>query len=36
MCIRDSPWDVRHHVGFRLAVLLRLKLKVMWLYWRRR
>jgi len=30
------PWDVRHHVGFRLAVLLRLKLKVMWLYWRRR
>lgn len=30
------PWDVRHHVGLRLAVLLRLKIKLLWGYWRDR
>lgn len=30
------PWDVSHHVGFRLAVLLRYKVKVLWTYWLRR
>lgn len=29
------PWNVSHHVRFRLAVLLRYKIKVLWGYWRR-
>lgn len=29
------PWDVRHHVGFQLAILLRYKVKLLWGYWRR-
>lgn len=29
------PWKLTHHVKFRLAVLLRLKVKVLWEYWRR-
>jgi hypothetical protein len=27
------PWKVTHHVGFRLAVLLRLKVRLLWQYW---
>ena len=27
------PWKLTHHVGFRLAVLLRLKVRVLWKYW---
>jgi hypothetical protein len=27
------PWKLTHHVGFRLAVLLRLKVKLLWRYW---
>lgn len=27
------PWKLTHHVGFRLAVLLRLKVKLLWKYW---
>lgn len=27
------PWKLTHHVGFRLAVLLRLKVKLLWTYW---
>jgi hypothetical protein len=27
------PWKLTHHVGFRLAVLLRLKVKLYWRYW---
>ncbi|MFC7157173.1 hypothetical protein ACFQPA_17200 [Halomarina halobia] len=27
------PWRLTHHVGFRLAVLLRLKVKLLWRYW---
>jgi len=29
------PWEVTHHIGFRLAVLLRMKVRLMWGYWRR-
>jgi hypothetical protein len=29
------PWNVSHHVGFQLAVLLRYKIKILWGYWRR-
>lgn len=29
------PWKLTHHIGFRLAVLLRLKVRVLWTYWRR-
>ena len=28
------PWDVSHHIGFQLAVLLRYKVKLLWNYWR--
>jgi len=28
------PWDVRHHVGLRVAVLLRYKIRLLWIYWR--
>ncbi|WP_254525711.1 hypothetical protein [Natrinema caseinilyticum] len=27
------PWKLTHHVGFRLAVLLRLKVRLLWRYW---
>lgn len=27
------PWRLTHHVGFRLAVLLRLKVRLLWQYW---
>jgi hypothetical protein len=27
------PWRLTHHVGFRLAVLLRLKVRLLWRYW---
>lgn len=27
------PWKVTHHVGFRLAFLLRWKIRVLWRYW---
>lgn len=30
------PWDVHHHIGLRLAVLLRYKIKLLWSYWRDR
>jgi hypothetical protein len=30
---RPPPWQVDHHVGFRLAVLLRLKVRLLWTYW---
>lgn len=29
------PWKVTHHVGFRLAVLLRWKIRLLWKYWLR-
>jgi hypothetical protein len=29
------PWKVTHHVGFRLAVLLRVKIRLLWKYWLR-
>lgn len=29
------PWKVTHHAGFRLAVLLRLKIQFFWKYWLR-
>lgn len=29
------PWNVSHHIGFQLAVLLRYKIKLLWGYWRR-
>lgn len=29
------PWKVTHHVGFRLAVLLRWKIRILWKYWLR-
>ncbi|WP_336346068.1 hypothetical protein [Halalkalicoccus ordinarius] len=29
------PWNVSHHIGFQLAVLLRYKIKILWGYWRR-
>jgi len=29
------PWEVTHHVGFRLAVLLRVKIRLLWKYWLR-
>lgn len=29
------PWKVTHHVGFRLAVLLRMKIRMLWKYWLR-
>lgn len=29
------PWNVSHHIGFQLAVLLRYKIKLLWSYWRR-
>lgn len=28
------PWKLTHHIKFRLAVLLRLKVKLLWGYWR--
>lgn len=27
------PWKLTHHIKFRLAVLLRLKVKLLWRYW---
>jgi hypothetical protein len=27
------PWKLTHHIKFRLAVLLRLKVKLLWGYW---
>ncbi|ELY37754.1 hypothetical protein [Natronorubrum tibetense] len=27
------PWKVTHHVGFRLAFLLRWKIRILWKYW---
>lgn len=27
------PWKLTHHVGFRLAFLLRLKVRLLWRYW---
>lgn len=27
------PWRLTHHVGFRLAVLLRFKVRLLWQYW---
>lgn len=29
------PWKVTHHVGFRLAFLLRWKIRILWKYWLR-
>jgi hypothetical protein len=28
------PWKLTHHIKFRLAVLLRIKVKLLWGYWR--
>lgn len=28
-----SPWRLTHHLKFRLAVLLRMKVKLLWVYW---
>ena len=27
------PWRLTHHIGFRLAVLLRFKVRLLWQYW---
>lgn len=27
------PWRLTHHIGFRLAVILRLKVRMFWRYW---
>lgn len=36
MAMSDRPpWKLTHHIGFRLAVLLRLKVRVLWTYWNR-
>lgn len=29
----EPPWKVNHHLAFRLAILLRLKVKILWKYW---
>lgn len=29
------PWKLTHHLNFRLAVLLRVKVKLLWTYWLR-
>lgn len=31
--LERRPWDVSHHASFRLAVLLRVKVRVLWQYW---
>jgi len=31
--LERCPWDVSHHASFRLAVLLRVKVRVLWQYW---
>lgn len=31
--IPRPPWKLTHHVGFRLAVILRLKVRMFWKYW---
>lgn len=27
------PWRLTHHISFRLAILLRLKIRLLWQYW---
>jgi hypothetical protein len=27
------PWKVSHHMSFRLAILLRVKIRLLWTYW---
>ena len=29
----SPPWQLTHHIKFRLAVLLRLKVRLLWKYW---
>jgi hypothetical protein len=32
-CCERPPWKVSHHTSFQLAVLLRVKIRLLWTYW---